>query len=959
MSLPRKKRPFGRFIPSFESLESRTVPTGNVTTSIVDGVLHVVGDAEGNEIRIVQGGTNGVSVQPIDSTTINGQASAQTFDHISGLYLSMGAGDNVLQVDGLNLGQAINISGVGGGNNNISVTNTHIHNYLAILTGSGDDTVSIDHVSVRKKLDMNMGDGNDTLNLTNSSVGKKSYIDGNGGDNTLNGNNNHYGEHTQILNFGTISHSVPPTANNDTATVAEGGTVNINVAANDTTPSGTIDLTSIVITTQPTHGTLTVNADGTVTYVNDNSANASDSFQYTIKNSAGITSNVATVSITVTLSQNPIANDDTATVARNGTVTIVVSGNDVSPTGTLDLASIVITTQPSHGTVTVNNNGTVAYTNNGDPNTPDTFQYTIADTQGHVSNVATVTVTITDVPPVANNDTATVARGGSSTINVAANDSDPDGTLDLTSIQIVSQPTDGTVTVHNDGTVTYTNNGNTANTDSFTYTIKDNAGLTSNVATVNITVDTPPVANDDTAVAALNAATTINVAANDSDPDGTLDLTSIQIGTQPLHGTLTVNNDGTVTYTNNGDAATTDSFTYTIKDNAGLTSNVATVNITVDAAPVAADDFASIVQGESANINVAANDSDSDGTLDLTSIVITTQPQHGTVTVHADGTVTYQNDNSANTSDTFQYTIKDNAGLTSNAATVSISINLPPTAGDDSARVNPGGSVNINVIANDSDPDGTIDPTSIVITSPPAHGTATPNPDGTVTYVQDGSAATGDSFQYTVLDNQGAVSNTATVTITVNHPPQANPDGALVAQGGTRTINVAANDTDSDGTLDLTSIQIVQQPQHGTVTVNNDGTVTYHSTDVNATADSFSYTIKDNEGAVSNVAPVTIELAPNIAPIAVADFFTVHSGVTANLNVSANDFDVDGTLNLASIHITVQPLHGTLMVNPDGTVTYVNDGLGATSDTFSYTIADDLGAVSNVAQVFITIPPTA
>ena len=51
-------------------------------------------------------------------------------------------------------------------------------------------------------------------------------------------------------------------------------------------------------------------------------------------------------------------------------------------------------------------------------------------------------------------------------------------------------------------------------------------------------------------------------------------------------------------------------------------------------------------------------------------------------------------------------------------------------------------------------------------------------------------------------------------------------DGAVVAIGGTRTINLAANDSDSDGTLDLASIQIVQAPQHGTITVNADGTVT-------------------------------------------------------------------------------------------------------------------------------------
>src|SRR5439155_18877212 len=114
--------------------------------------------------------------------------------------------------------------------------------------------------------------------------------------------------------------------------------------------------------------------------------------------------------------------------------------------------------------------------------------------------------------PVAANDTATVTRGGSTTINVATNDTPATGqTLDLTSIAITQQPTSGTVTVNNDGTVTYTNNGATAATDSFKYTIDDDNGTTSNAATVSITVTAAPTAANDTATVTRGSSKIINV----------------------------------------------------------------------------------------------------------------------------------------------------------------------------------------------------------------------------------------------------------------------------------------------------------------------------------------------------------------------------------------------------------------------------------------------------------------
>ena len=93
------------------------------------------------------------------------------------------------------------------------------------------------------------------------------------------------------------------------------------------------------------------------------------------------------------------------------------------------------------------------------------------------------------LPPTAVDDTATTTQGQSTIIDILANDTDDDGSISLNSIQIASEPTNGTVTVNDDGTVTYTPSDRFVGTDSFTYTVQDNDAQSSEAATVNITVE--------------------------------------------------------------------------------------------------------------------------------------------------------------------------------------------------------------------------------------------------------------------------------------------------------------------------------------------------------------------------------------------------------------------------------------------------------------------------------------
>ena len=194
------------------------------------------------------------------------------------------------------------------------------------------------------------------------------------------------------------------------------------------------------------------------------------------------------------------------------------------------------------------------------------------------------TNSIPNDPPTADDDADTVAEGGAVNIDVANGDTDVDGSIDLTSIAIISDVSNGGTVVNADGTVDYTHDGSSTTSDSFTYTIDDNLGATSNTATVNITitsVNDPPTADDDADTVAEGGAVNIDVANGDTDVDGSIDLTSIAIISDVSNGGTVVNADGTVDYTHDGSSTTSDSFTYTIDDNLGATSNTATVNITI------------------------------------------------------------------------------------------------------------------------------------------------------------------------------------------------------------------------------------------------------------------------------------------------------------------------------------------------------------------------------------------
>ncbi|MEO8671626.1 MAG: Ig-like domain-containing protein [Tahibacter sp.] len=275
----------------------------------------------------------------------------------------------------------------------------------------------------------------------------------------------------------------------------------------------------------------------------------------------------------------------------------------------------------------------------------------------------------------------------------------------------------------------------------------------------------PPDARDDALALAQNAsATSIAVLANDIDPDG--DPLTITAVSAASHGTASLAG-GVVSYAPAAGYTGVDSFTYTISDGFGGT-DTATVAITVGAAnrpPVAQNDSAVASGVTPVRIAVLANDSDPDG--DALTLQTVGTPAHGAAVKNTDGSVSYTANAGYVGSDSFSYTISDGHGGSATAQ-VSVAVsgagNRPPVAVDDEVVLIKGTGIDINVLGNDSDPDG--DRLRVIEVS---HNTffnvdLSINPDGTIRYVHHHGTQGIDWVTYTISDDHG---HTATARVKV------------------------------------------------------------------------------------------------------------------------------------------------------------------------------------------------
>ena len=457
--------------------------------------------------------------------------------------------------------------------------------------------------------------------------------------------------------------------------------------------------------------------------------------------------------------------------------------------------------------------------------------------------------------------------------------------------------------------------------------------------------------------------------ANDSDPDpGQTATLTAELVSPPTRGAITLNANGTFTYTPNAGYSGPDSFTYLARDTTGRASAPATVNLTVvtgpNATPVAnADSYStaedSVLTVSAVSSGVLANDSD--GEDDPFTAQLATPPANGTVTLNANGTFTYTPNADFSGSDSFTYRAVDTRPSAPATVTITVTpVNDVPVAQADSYAADPGVPLTVaaaqGVLANDTDADPGTTLTAELV-SGPATGTLTLNPDGSFSFSAPGSGVF--TFSYRARD-AGSQSAPATVTIALNAAPVAQADNYTVAEDTPLAPGVAAgvlaNDSDPEAQT-LTAV-LVTPPLRGSLTLNADGSFQYLPAADFFGADSFSYRASDGvrQSAASTVS-LTVT-AVNDPPTAEPDFYAV--GVDGSLSISAaagvlrNDRDVD-TATLTAQLVT-PPADGVLVLNPDGSFTYTPPAGYSGAATFSYRARD---GVLNSAPAAVTINVTA
>lgn len=652
----------------------------------------------------------------------------------------------------------------------------------------------------------------------------------------------------------------------------------------------------------------------------------------------------------------PVAVNDSYTTAEDTPLSVQsdksVLVNDSDPDG--DALSVTVKTNVTHGTLNLATNGTFTYTPNADYNGADAFVYTLNDGKGHVATAtATITVTPVNDAPVAQNGNATTPEDTAKSLTLVALDADGDA---LT-YAIVKAPTHGTLSTLNGNKVTYTPARDYNGADSFTFKAND-ATLSSNVATVAIAVtpvnDAPTAADDNNII---DEDTTLTVDApgvllNDFDVDGDA-LSAVKVS-DPQHGALTFNSNGSFTYVPNANYNGVDSFTYRASDGQ-LQSAVATVNLTVSPlndAPTVSPGSATTPEDTPIVLTVVGSDGDGNAL----SFFAATQPQHGTLSDFDGNKVTYTPAPNYNGADSFTFKANDGK-VDSSAATFALTVtpvNDAPVAANDAYTTREDVPLSIaapGVLGNDTDIEGDALTASLVTAA--AHGTVVLEADGSFTYTPQANYDGPDQFTYSASD--GAATANARVTLTVtpsNDKPVAVDSQATIPEDTPKPLVLEATDGDEDAL----TYSIVDEPEHGTLSaMMGSGVIYTPAANYNGT-DSFTWKANDGE-ADSNVATVSLTITPvDDAPQAFSATYQLNEDAPFPLELRATDGDGDAL----TYAIVDNSTHGALSASggqggPARSYRPIANYFG--TDQFTFRVTDSTGKVSNTATIRLIVRP--
>lgn len=667
----------------------------------------------------------------------------------------------------------------------------------------------------------------------------------------------------------------------------------------------------------------------------------------------------------------PVAVDDYVSALQDTHVRVRAAANDHDPGG--GPVAIVSTGPAAHGQVRILDAETVLYQPDAGYVGKDRFDYTITDTDGQqaigVVNVVLLDANAPNQPPRAEPDQGETGSGRTVNIDVLANDVDPEqGALRIGELV---QPAhgEGTATIveaeGSNPVLRFTPAPGFAGEATFSYRAIDPQGAASPPTTVTVRVhdratgNHAPVAAPDSARIAAGRVTTLRVLSNDHDPDGDV-LAIDNVSVLGPGGRATVDGSA-IRFEASADAPPTVTLRYTVSDPTGARAQGTVLVVVVPAAqangaPVAVPDVATAGTGP-IDIRPLTNDIDPDGD-PLAIVAARPLGPGGQVTLIDPQRLRFTPTDGWRGTVTIAYTISDGrGGSASSTITVTVvgtRVAGGPTAMADAVTAVPGEPLVVDVLANDSDPNG--EPLSISGVGTCAPATCPAQADGTLLLtVPAGTPASTILFDYTIANAHGETAS-ATVRVTVrprtspNLPPVAADDTFTRTVGSVTSLPVLTNDRDPDGPADGLSIVAVDPPTDG-VSIAADGRSLALRAPARPSEVILRYTVRDTAGgqATARVTVHVVAEAPSSGPTALDDTLYLIAGDEGRIDVVANDVDRNG--RNAELHLVGDPSvtsGNELLAGPprasDARQLVVRARAGVTGQvTIGYTIADRAG----------------
>jgi hypothetical protein len=732
--------------------------------------------------------------------------------------------------------------------------------------------------------------------------------------------------------------------------------------------------------------------------------------EYTVSDPAGATATGRLLVEVTPVNDVPIAQDDTFSLIQDNTTVLDVLANDLDVDGDQLTISTVDTGLVTSAGAATTNGRFITFTPATGFVGETSLGYQVTD-GSETSTTATLSLRV--VPEtfalVLRPDVATTSEDSTVDIAVLANDDATNGSLDLGTLRVANPPDNGTAVVVGDA-IRYTPSADWFGDDQFRYSVCGDSASCA-IATVSVSVGSVNDAPTFTTGGALtvledSGLSSLTAWASDISPGSSYESAqSVQFSVDVADPSLfsvqpTISPTGALSFTpasnRNGDTT----LLVSLVDDAGTDSGGSDTSETIAVPIVVAsvNDAPSFVPGSDLN---PAEDSGANAFLGwatainpgqpdeasqtLTFVTVANDPSLFSVqpTITSAGLLSFQLAPGAVGATTLSITLSDDGG-TATSATITTNVTItaindapsftiptPATVNEDAGPQTISGwataisagppdeaSQSLTFTATATNPSlFTVQPT--VTTAGALSFTPAPNANGTtnltITLSDDGGTANGGT------DTSNPTTTPLTITA-INDAPVTVADGGLgfgTAEDTTFTTpDVTANDLDVDGAVIAASATVMADVSSGTLTNNGDGTFQYGPDPDSNGTDSFTYTITDALGGVSDPATVTLVVTPtNDPPIALDDALTVVRASSATtVDLRLNDTDPEGSVLVVNSVGTAT--NGTVVDNGDGTATYTHDGSDTTSDSFTYTVHDAEGApATGTVVVTITYPP--